>query len=186
MFRSCDEADIFYALYRIGCLFIQEVSQELEPSFDGKLGFNNSCVVCASHLSASRVSLERKTSTADIFLCGYTLILGRISRGLVDVVDQSTLLTSLSAASRFTFTSTSEKFEVTRVWSTCVKSNEVSSVSPETMGPKKSTAFLELHFINAMSCMEIIFQKIVDLWPLIQLGCMNEVARTLLRVGKTR
>ncbi|XP_057808218.1 protein SIEL isoform X2 [Salvia miltiorrhiza] len=208
MFRSCienliknlelypeDEADIFYALYRIGCLhrkfvvkIIQEVSQELEPSFDGKLGFNKVRTAGLFVLAISApVSLERKTSSIPPQIFSYAVtLLGRISCGLVEVVDENTLLTYLSQCSRFTFTSTSENFEGGLLDFGLKynhnhlheKSNEVSSLFPVTMGPKKFTTPLESQ-VKAMSCVEIIFQKVVDLWPLIQLGCMNEVTRTL-------
>ncbi|KAL1545447.1 protein SIEL-like isoform X1 [Salvia divinorum] len=207
MFRSCienliknlelypeDEADIFYALYRIGCLHrkfvvkvIQEVSQELEPSFDGKLGFNKVRTAGLFVLAISApVSLERKTSSVPPQIFSYAVtLLGRICCGLVDVVDENTLLTYLSQCSRFTFTSTSENIEggsldfglkYNRIH-LHEKSNKVSSPS-EILGPNEFTSPVESH-VKSMSCVKIIFQKIVDLWPLIQLGCMNEVARTL-------
>ncbi|XP_042045821.1 protein SIEL-like isoform X1 [Salvia splendens] len=207
MFRSCienliknlelypqDEADTFYALYRIGCShrkfvikIIQEVSQELEPSLDGKLGFNKvkSAGLFVLAISAP-VSLERKTSSVPPQIFSYAVtLLGRICHGLVDVVDENTLLSYLSQCSRFTFTSTSENIEgglldfglkYNRIH-LHEKSNEVSSPS-KTHGPSEFTSPLESH-VKSVSCVKTIFQKIVDLWPLIQLGCMNEVARTL-------
>ncbi|KAH6777922.1 hypothetical protein C2S51_009234 [Perilla frutescens var. frutescens] len=208
MFRSCidnliqnlelypqDEADIFYALYIIGRLhgkfvarIFQDVSHELEPSFDGKLGFNKARTAALLVLAISApVSLEREICSIPPQIFSYAVtLLGRISCGLVDVVDQNTLLAYLSQCSRFTLTSSSENFEgglldfglkYNRIH-LCKMSDEISPLIPKTMEPKKVTTPLESH-VTAMSCVEIVFQKIVDLWPLIQLGCMNEVARTL-------
>lgn len=204
MFRSCidnliqnlelypqDEADIFYTLYIIGrshgkfvAKIFQEVSQELEPSFDGKLGFNKARTAALLVLAISApVSLERETCSIppEIFSYAVTL-LGRISCGLVDVVDQNTLLAYLSQCSRFTFTSSSENFEGGLLdfglKYNYKMSDEATSLFPETMEPKKITTPLESH-VKALSCVDIVVQNIVDLWPLIQLGCMTEVARTL-------
>lgn len=208
MFRSCidhliknlelypqDEADIVYALYRIGRLhgkfvvrIIQEVSHELEPSFNGKLGFNKVRTGALLVLAISApVSLEQKICSIPPQIFSYAVtLLGRISSGLVDVADQHTLLAYLSQCSRFTLTSSSENFEgglmdfglkynQIQLFKT---SDDVSSLSTATMEPNKTKIPLHSH-VKAMSCVENVVQNIVDLWPLIQLGCMNEVAQIL-------
>lgn len=131
------------------------------------------------------VSFERQICSIppQIFSFAVTL-LGRLSCGLVDIMDQNTLLAYLSHCSRFTVASSSENFEgeldfhLNNYIHLCKKSDEISPLFPETMDLKKVTTPLQSH-VKATSCMEIVFQKVVDMWPLIQLGCMNEVVRTV-------
>ncbi|KAK6164797.1 hypothetical protein DH2020_001661 [Rehmannia glutinosa] len=173
-----DEADIFYVLYQIGqrhgkfvTSIIHNVSQELEPSFDGKLVFNNARTAALLVLAISvPVSFERMICSIppEIFSYAVTL-LGRLSRALVDVMDQNVLLAYLSHCSRFTVASNSEKFE-----------GEVLNFHLEL----KKVAISSLHDyplnanVKASNCLEIVLRKVVDLWPLIQLGCTNEVVQT--------
>ncbi|KAL0347523.1 UNVERIFIED_CONTAM: protein SIEL [Sesamum calycinum] len=211
MFRSCingliknlerypqDEAEIFYVLYKIGrthgkfvTSIIHEVSQELEPSFDGKLGFDKKRTAALLVLAISApVSLERSICSIPPRIYSYAVtLLGRLSTGLVHVMDQNTLLAYLSHCSKFTVASTSENFEgellnfdlkdgFSHLW----KKSDASSF-PESMELKKVTTPVHDYLLNshikATSCVEIVFRKVVDLWPLIQLQCMNEVVRTL-------
>lgn len=133
------------------------------------------------------VSLKRKICSIPPQLFSYAVtLLGRISSSFVDAADQNTLLAYLSQCSRFTFTSSSEnlveglmdfglKYNHIHLFK---NSRDVSTHLPETIEPKKSITSSELH-IKAMSCVATVFQNIVDLWPLIQHGCRNEVAQTL-------
>lgn len=112
-------------------------------------------------------------------------MLGRLSCGLVDVMGQDTLLAYLSYCSRLTFDSTSKNFEG-EVMDLHLKNNSIhlceknveSSSFPELVEFKKVDPPLQSH-VEATSCMEIVFQMVVNLWPLIQLGCINEVQQTL-------
>ncbi|KAL8039035.1 hypothetical protein ABFX02_10G009000 [Erythranthe guttata] len=182
MFRSCidvliknlelcpqDEADVFYALYKIGrshgkfvTKIIHEVSQELEPSPYGKLGFTKVRTIALLVLAISApVSLERQISTIRPEIYSYAVtLLGRLTRGLGGLTDQNALLDYLSHCSRFTVGSTSESFG-------------------EVLDFHLKDSYFQLQKRSETTCVEIVFQKIVDLWPLIQLGCMNEVIRTL-------
>ncbi|KAL0338124.1 UNVERIFIED_CONTAM: protein SIEL [Sesamum angustifolium] len=193
-----DEAEIFYVLYKIGrthgkfvTSIIHEVSQELEPSFDGKLGFDKKRTAALLVLAISApVSLERSICSIPPRIYSYAVtLLGRLSTGLVHVMDQNTLLAYLSHCSKFTVASTSENFEgellnfdlkdgFSHLW----KKSDASSF-PESMELKKVTTPVHDYLLNshikATSCVEIVFRKVVDLWPLIQLQCMNKVVRTL-------
>ncbi|KAI3472839.1 hypothetical protein Pfo_029968 [Paulownia fortunei] len=203
MFRSCidglirnlelypqDEADIFYVLHKIGrthgkfvTSIIHEVSQELEPSFDGKLGFNKVRTAAFLVLAISApVSLDRQICNIPPQMFSYAVtLLGRLSCGLVDVMDQNALLAYLSHCSRFTVASTFENFEG-EVLDFHLEDSYIN-LWKKSMELKKVTTSLHDYLLNshvkATSCMEIVFRKVVDLWPLIQLGCMNEVVRTL-------
>ncbi|XP_051130333.1 protein SIEL [Andrographis paniculata] len=198
MFKSCidsliknmelypeDEADIFNVLYKIGrthgkyvTTIINGLSEELEPSFDGKLDSNKARTAALLVLAISApVSLERQICSIppQIYSCAVTL-LGRVSCGLVDFTDQSTLLSHLTRCSRFTIASSSESLEgeVQGFHSNHVqflrKDAECSPLSLESAG---------LLNLKVSNCLEIVMQKTVDLWSLVQLGCMNEVLQTL-------
>lgn len=133
------------------------------------------------------VSLEQKICSIPPQIFSYAVtLLGRISSGLVEVADQYTLLAYLSQCSRFTLTSSFESFEG-GLMDFGLKynqihlfkmSDDVSSLLTATMEPKKTKIPLRSH-VKAMSCVENVVQNIVDLWPLIQLGSMNEVAQIL-------
>ncbi|KAL8517164.1 hypothetical protein ACS0TY_015397 [Phlomoides rotata] len=209
MFRSCidnliknldlypqDEDIIFYALYKLGRMhgkfvisIIREVSQELEPSFDGKLNFNKARTAALLVLAISApVSFERQICSIPPQIFSYAVtMLGRLSCGLVDVMGQDTLLAYLSYCSRLTFDSTLKNYEgevldlhlKNNYIHLCEKSVEISSSFPELMAFNKvNPPPLQSH-VEVTGCMEIVFQKVVNLWPLIQLGCINEVQQTL-------
>ncbi|KAL0310029.1 UNVERIFIED_CONTAM: protein SIEL [Sesamum radiatum] len=181
MFRSCIN----------GLIKNLERYPQLEPSFDGKLGFDKKRTAALLVLAISApVSLERSICSIPPRIYSYAVtLLGRLSTGLVHVMDQNTLLVYLSHCSKFTVASTSENFEgellnfdlkdgFSHLW----KKSDASSF-PESMELKKVTTPVHDYLLNshikATSCVEIVFRKVVDLWPLIQLQCMNEVVRTL-------
>ncbi|GFP92786.1 protein siel [Phtheirospermum japonicum] len=204
MFRSCidgliknlklypqDEADIFLVLFKIGqthgkfvIKIIHEVSQELEPSFDGKLVFNKVRTAALLVLAISApVSIERHISSIPPQLFSYAVtLLGRLSCALAGVMDQSVLLAYLSLCSRFTVASTSENFEGEKLDFNLKDSYiNFSEKGDEILEPKKDTIsdYLLNANVKASTCIEIVFQKVVDLWPLIYLRCMTEVVQTL-------
>ncbi|KAL3830229.1 hypothetical protein ACJIZ3_019031 [Penstemon smallii] len=166
---------------------------QLEPSFDGKLDFYNVRTAALLVLAISApVSFERRICSIPPQIFSYAVtLLGRISCGLIDVMDKNTLLTYLSHCSRFTVVSASEFFKgevldfqfKDRDIQLLKKCSEISGgLLPELMELKVTTPLhnyqLNLH-VKSKSCTEIVFQKVIDLWPLMQLGCQNEVIRTL-------
>ncbi|KAL6574549.1 hypothetical protein OROMI_011834 [Orobanche minor] len=196
-----DEADIFHVLYKIGQIhgkfvtrIIHEVSQELEPSVEGKLVFDKVRAAALLLLAISTpVSIERQICSIPPQLYSYAVtLLGRLSRGLFRVMDQNTLLAYLSHCSRFTISSTSESFEGEVLdfsledgyLNLSKMSDETSSLFPGSLELKDVTPssphdYLLNANVKASNYMEIVFRKVVDLWPLIHIGCTAEVVRIL-------
>ncbi|KZV48740.1 integrator complex subunit 4 [Dorcoceras hygrometricum] len=195
-----DEADVFSVLYKIGrthgkyvACIIQEVLQELEPSFDGKLGFHNTRTAALLVLAISApVSFDREICSIPPQVFSYAVtLLGRISNSLLDLLDQSTLFYYLSRCSKFTAVSASEFFKGELLNSQPKNSNDdfakmsdwiYAGCSDNLIGLKKVTTPY-LHHLNsddaATSYTQVIFQQVRDLWPMIQLGYMDEVIQTL-------
>ncbi|CAA0836251.1 Protein SIEL [Striga hermonthica] len=208
MFRSCtdsliknlelypqDEADIFRILFEIGhshgkfvTRFIREVSQELEPSFEGKLVFHNlrTAALLALAISAP-ISLERQVCSIPPQLFSYAVtLLGRLSRALVGVMDQNALLSYLTYCSKFTVASTSENSGDEKAPNLNLEDSLISF--PKKSGKKIPSLFpksLELisNFKTSIY-VEIVLKKVGDLWPLIRLGCTNEVVQILRNLKK--
>ncbi|KAL6534441.1 hypothetical protein OROHE_013366 [Orobanche hederae] len=196
-----DESDIFHVLYKIGQIhgkfvtrIIHEVSQELEPSVEGKLVFDKVRAAALLLLAISTpVSIERQICSIPPQLYSYAVtLLGRLSRGLFRVMDQNTLLAYLSHCSRFTISSTSESFEgevldfssEDSYLNLSKMSDETSSLFPGSLELKDVTPssphdYLLNANVKASNYMEIVFRKVVDLWPLIHIGCTAEVVRIL-------
>ncbi|KAL6520880.1 hypothetical protein OROGR_017449 [Orobanche gracilis] len=196
-----DEADIFHVFYKIGQIhgkfvtrIIHEVSEELEPSVEGKLVFDKVRAAALLILAISTpVSIERQICSIPPQLYSYAVtLLGRLSRGLVGVMDQNTLLAYLSHCSRFTISSTSESFEGEVLDFSSEDSylnlskmcDETSSLFPGSPELKKVTSssphdYLLNANVKSSNYMEIVFRKVVDLWPLIHIGCTAEVVRIL-------
>ncbi|KAL2509940.1 Protein SIEL [Forsythia ovata] len=191
-FYPQDEADLFLVIFKLGRThgkfvgsIIREVFQELEPSFEGKLAFDNARTVALLVLAISvPVSFERRICTVPPQTFSYAVIqLGRISRGLFDVVNQDTLLAYLSYCSRFSLVSASEFFKgeepalqlEKRNDLLCQKSNDTSEAH---LTSPLLDCLANLHD-RVTSCAKIVLRKISDIWRLIELGCMGEVIQTL-------
>ncbi|XP_073289207.1 protein SIEL [Primulina huaijiensis] len=195
-----DEADVFSVLYKIGRIhgkyvasIFQEVFQELEPSFDGNMGFHNTRTAVLFVLAISApVSFDREICSIPPQVFSYAVtMLGRISSSLVDLFDQNTLLNYLSHCSKFTAVSASEFFKGESLDSQTKNSNIhlgkmsdwiFNGCSDNLIGLKKFTTLFQHHSNSvdeATSYTQVIFQQVRDLWPMIQLGYMNEVIRTL-------
>ncbi|KAJ0087630.1 hypothetical protein Patl1_31437 [Pistacia atlantica] len=162
-----DEADIFSVLFYIGrnhgnfavCI-VREVSQEMEPDSDGKLGFDGARVAAFLVLAISvPLSSEQNVCSIQPRIFSYAVtLLGRISCALSDVMDQHSLLAYFSQCSRLSSFSDSEyKGEESSVHE--VKSNSINGTSTE------------------ISVQEIA--KVKNIWPLVQSGYTKEVLETL-------
>ncbi|XP_073149060.1 protein SIEL [Henckelia pumila] len=195
-----DEADVFSVLYKIGrthgkyiASIFQEIVQELEPSVDGKLGFQNTRTAALLVLAISApVSFDREICCIPPQVFSYAVtMLGRISSILIDLLDQNTLLNYLSRCSKFTAVSASEFFKGELLDSQPKNSNIslgkmsdwiFDGCSENLIGLKKITTPFQ-HQLNsvdaATSYTQVIFQQVKDLWPMIRLGYMDEVIRTL-------
>lgn len=194
-----DEADVFFVLYKIGRIhgkyvasIFQEVFQESEPSFDGKLSFHNTRTAALLVLAISApVSFDREICSIPPQVFSYAVtMLGRISSSLVDLFDQNTLLNYLSLCSKLTALSVSEFFKGELPDSQPKNSNIhlgkmsdcFDGCSDNLIGLKKVTTPFQHHLNSddaATSYTQVILQQVRDLWPMIQLGYMNEVFRTL-------
>lgn len=106
---SQDEVDIFSALFYAGrnhgnftVHIIEEVSEELEPAFGGKLGFDSAKVAAFLVLAISAsFSREKKADCISPSIFSYAAtMLGRISQAVSGVMSQDALLVYLSKCSR--------------------------------------------------------------------------------------
>lgn len=166
---------------------------QLEPSFEGKLSFHNTRTAALLVLAISApVSFDREICSIPPQVFSYAVtMLGRISSSLVDLFDQNALLNYLSRCSKLTALSVSEFFKEELPDSQPKNSNFYlgklsdwifDGCSDNLIGLKKVTTPFQ-HDLNsddaATSYVQVIFQQVRDLWPMIQLGYMNEVIRTL-------
>ncbi|XP_059462370.1 protein SIEL isoform X2 [Corylus avellana] len=209
-----DEADIFSALFHIGhnhgkfvVSIINEVSEEVEPASEGKLGFD-SARVAALLVVAISAPLSHKQHACSIppriFSYAVTL-LGRISAALTDVMSQDALLTYLTQCSRSTRFSTTELnfremepdlpvIDIPNSTSNEISDNVGTPLQLEEHGTSKlqSWTMTETMEVAAplvgfqlgvhqeeMKAMNLILSKVKDIWPLILSGFTKEVLRTL-------
>ncbi|CAI9778908.1 unnamed protein product [Fraxinus pennsylvanica] len=157
---------------------------QLEPSFEGELGFDNARTVLLVLAISVPVSFERPICTVPPQAFSYAgTELGRISHGLSDVVDQNGLLAYLSHCSRFSVVSASEFFKGEEPalqleqsnFLLCQKRNEISEAHLTSL----LLDYLPNLHDRVTSCVNIVLRKISDIWRLIELGCMGEVIQTL-------
>ncbi|CAL5335222.1 unnamed protein product [Camellia sinensis] len=164
-----DEADVFSVIFNIGRChgnfavdITERVSDEIEPSFGGKLGFDSRRVAALLVLAISApLSNEQRTCSTPQRIFSYAVtLLGRISHALSDVMDQNTLLAYLSH---------------------CSSSIVISAAEFDF---KKKEPFLPLedgvpNNGSDTPAVDLILEKVKDIWQLIQLGCTGEVLKTL-------
>ncbi|CAN4125951.1 unnamed protein product [Withania somnifera] len=183
-----DEAEVFSALFMIGqnhrkflVSLINGASQMIEPSSGGKLGYDN--MEKASYLvlaTSAAVSMKQQTCSIPPRMFSYAVtILGRIARSLDDIVDQRTLLAYLSYCSRFTFVSASEFFKMEEhleegdmrlthhIWRKLQLKEAENSLD------------FQVEHNREINCVNIILQVVIDIWPSLKLGLIDEVTRTL-------
>lgn len=191
-----DEAEVFSALFMIGqnhgkflVGLINEASQMIEPSSGGKLGYDN--VRKASYLvlvTSAPVSMKQQTCSIPPRMFSYAVtLLGRLSRSLADIVDRRTLLAYLSCCSRFTFVSASEFFKMEEH----LEEGDVQSIQRREISKchirrnlqlkEAENSLLDFHVEHnkERNCVNLILQVVLDIWPSLKLGLINEVTRTL-------
>ncbi|XP_031396936.1 protein SIEL isoform X1 [Punica granatum] len=178
-----DEAKIFAVLFEMGrrhgsftVSLINKVFQEIEPSSDGKFGFDSARVAAFLVLSISAPLCNRKSHSknpAAVFSYAVT-ILGRISCALADEVDQSTLMAYLSHCSKCSTNSVADYKEM---------GSEISDIYAQKLerGNLPSTLAKLQHETDdqLLKSMNIILAKIKDIWSLVKLGFLHEGLRTL-------
>ncbi|KAJ0088067.1 hypothetical protein Patl1_31451 [Pistacia atlantica] len=203
-----DEADIFSILFYIGrnhgnfavCI-IREVSQEMEPDSDGKLGFDGARVAAFLVLAISvPLSSEQNVHSIQPRIFSYAVtLLGRISCALSDVMDQHSLLAYFSQCSRLSSFSDSEyKGEESSLHE--MKSNSINGTSTEIsvqeIGDEvsKTWSWIQCNLKDVATSqarcqlqeeddinnsMNIVLAKVKNIWPLVQSGYTKEVLETL-------
>ncbi|XAR68759.1 hypothetical protein NMG60_11000117 [Bertholletia excelsa] len=194
-----DEADILSVLFSIGrthgnfaAEVIKEVFGEIEPSSDGKLSFDSGKVAALLVLAIS-VPLAHEQCAGSIpsitFSYAVTL-LGRISHALSDIMDQNTLLAYLSHCSRSTVISASE-FLLEKGESVLAADMHLEQSRGETCGihvqktqvqEKVAAAVIDdkvWDYDEATKLVQLVIQKLNDIWQLIQFGWTSEMLKTL-------
>ncbi|XP_009772087.1 protein SIEL isoform X2 [Nicotiana sylvestris] len=192
-----DETEVFSALFMVGqnhgkflVSLINEVSQMVEPSSGGKLGYDNARKASYLVLATSApVSMKQQTCSIPPRIFSYAVtLLGRITRSLAEIVDQRTLLTYLSYCSRFTFVSASEFFKVEKHLEGCdvqliqrceVISNYHIRRKLQLKEAESSLLDFQVEQNKEINCVNIILQAVIDIWPSLKLGLIDEVTRTL-------
>ncbi|KAK3227409.1 hypothetical protein Dsin_007271 [Dipteronia sinensis] len=209
-----DEADVFSVMFYIGqshgkfaVRIIEEVSQEIEPDFDGKLGFDSARVAAFLVLAISiPLSCEHSTHSISprIFSDAVT-VLGRISRALSEFMNQDTLLAYLSQCSRLSsFSSTEFKGEEQSVHE--VKNDNLDHISTEISSADNisvhetgdeasetqswiqcklrelatSEGRCDLEVDNEIvKSLNLVLVKVENIWSLVQSGYTKEVLKIL-------
>ncbi|XP_019262020.1 PREDICTED: protein SIEL-like isoform X4 [Nicotiana attenuata] len=192
-----DETEVFSALFIVGqnhgkflVSLINEVSQMVEPSSGGKLGYDNARKASYLVLATSApVSMKQQTCSIPPRIFSYAVtLLGRITRSLAEIVDQRTLLAYLSYCSRFTFVSASEFFKVEEHLEGCdvqliqryeVISNYHIRRKLQLKEAESSLLDFQVEQNKEINCVNIILQVVIDIWPSLKLGLIDEVTRTL-------
>ncbi|KAL3348776.1 hypothetical protein AABB24_022107 [Solanum stoloniferum] len=204
-----DEAEVFSALFMIGqnhreflVRLINEASQMIEPSSGGKLGYDNVRKVSYLVLATSApVSMKQQTCSVPPRMFSYAVtLLGRISRSFADIVDQRTLLAYLSCCSRFTFVSASEFFKMEEHRLLPHQNNKMEEHLEEgdvqltqrreiseydiwrkllLKEAESSLLDFQVEHNKERNCVNIILQVVIDIWPSLKLGLINEVTCTL-------
>ncbi|GER55763.1 integrator complex subunit [Striga asiatica] len=191
--QVCFSSKILFSLDRV-CVQMLPLSREssavqiLEPSFEGKLVFHKlrTAALLALAISAP-ISLERQVCSIPPQFFSYAVtLLGRLSHALVGVMDQNALLSYLTYCSKFTVASASENSGDEEAPNLNL---EDSLISFPKESDKKIPSFfpksLELNSkLKTSTYVEIVLKKVGDLWPLIRLGCMNEVVQILRNLKK--
>ncbi|KAL3536574.1 hypothetical protein ACH5RR_005035 [Cinchona calisaya] len=182
-----DEADLLSALLIIGqnhgrfvVHIIQEDIEKIEPSFGGSLGYESARTVALLVLAISApVSVERGICSIPPRTYSYAVtLLGRISDGLVGIMNQNDLLSHLSRCSRLSHVSSLECFKGEEPAFPIYGSHSQKLLELEKVVHPIADNALEMHD-EIKICMSNILQKIHNVWPLIRRGFMDEATRTL-------
>lgn len=177
-----DEADVLSVLFSMGrnhgnftVKAIEAVLDEIEPSTDGKLGFDNRRIagLLVLAISAPLSPQQHKCLIPPRIFSYAVTMLGRISHALRDIVDQDTLLVYLSHCSRSDVISAVD-FQFP-------KNGPLSFVRCGKPDNAKSDVDRELlkDHEDLRNPVELIFSKMKEIWKLIQHGFIVEVRNTL-------
>ncbi|EOY07059.1 ARM repeat superfamily protein, putative isoform 1 [Theobroma cacao] len=184
---------------------IEEVSSELEPAFGGKLGFDSTRVAAFLVLAISvPLSHEKDARGVPPRIFSYAVTwLGRISHALSDLMSQETLLAYLSECSRSSIISLAD-FKIKDalptvegdmpshlcsdvgspvripLWQQDGETSDHHHTKLWSLGKSATHAEYELGEHDELrKSLNLIFRKVKDLWPLVQLGCTNEALKAI-------
>ncbi|OMO97676.1 Armadillo-like helical [Corchorus olitorius] len=186
------------------CL-IEEVSSEMEPAFGGKLGFDSTRVAAFLVLAISApLSFESDFCGVPPRIFSYAVTwLEKISCALSDVMSQDTLLAYLFECSRSSTISLAnlKMKEALPAGKGDVPSHLCSEAASPVRMPSyrkggdtsdhchqifrnlgNSATHTECELAkhdDLRTSINLIFRKVKDLWPLVQLGCINETLKAI-------
>lgn len=163
---------------------------QIEPSSGGKLGYDNAREASYLVLATSApVSMKQQTCSVPPRMFSYAVtLLGRVSRSLADIIDQRTLLGYLSYCSTFTFVSASEFFKMeehhleegdVQLSQRCEFSKYHIWWKLQLKEAESSLLHFQVEHKREINCVNIILQVVIDIWPSLKLGLIDEVTRTL-------
>ncbi|MCL7029626.1 hypothetical protein MKW94_020259 [Papaver nudicaule] len=211
-----DEADIFSVLFYMGrnhgsfaVSFVTEVSQEIEPSFEGELKFDNPRVAAILVLAISApLTHERLACSIPTKVFSYAIpFVGRIAFSLRDSVTQDTLLAYLYKFSRITHIPGTESsieddpspvaggklplHNIDEIFNRVLPLQQISNEASEDQFQKdlrdiRQTTFPPTHqrkviFTDeeAEKSITLILKMVAATWQLIKSGLIDEVQKTL-------
>lgn len=157
---------------------------QIDLFFEGRLGFDSAKTASLLVLAISApLSHEKHICRIPPRIFSYAVtLLGRISRGLADVMDQNTLLSYLCSCSRSTFVSASELFKEEEPLQQIVNdASRIHSQESWEVGKIRSSHVDDQQEVNdeGKALVKLILANLNNIWQLIQFGCMAEVLRTL-------
>ncbi|CAL1378617.1 unnamed protein product [Linum trigynum] len=195
-----DEADTFSVLFHLGrnhgnfaSQVINDVCDQLEPVFEGTLSLDSANTAAYLVLSISApLSKDHRGKHIPPHLYSFAVThIGRISLGLGDIMDQTTLLTYLTEKS-ISASSVAEFIPEEHPRSPVVhdipsqddkKSNTTSLqlVPCESSGNIAATivSYNQNDDTNILKCLNLILGRVRDIWLFGKSSCNSEALRTL-------
>ncbi|CAI9287382.1 unnamed protein product [Lactuca saligna] len=192
-----DEMDVLSLVFDIGrnhgtfaISIIKEFFPEVDPSSECNWDFNNSKTAAHLVLAISIPLSHGKQQQLDLdsipsIIYSYAVtILGRISRSLTGVMNQDTLLAYLSHCSR---SSGPHPIELMKGEDKMVEDDVATKIDTQITCPV-SVRLDMVHnnsdgdsetLDNADNYIKFIFANVVQIWPLMKFGCIQEVLTTL-------
>ncbi|KAI3989388.1 hypothetical protein MKX01_016588 [Papaver californicum] len=211
-----DEADIFSVLFYMGrnhgsfaVSFVTEVSQEIEPSCEGELRFDNPRVAAILVLAISApLTHERLTCSIPAKVFSYAIpFLGRIAFSLRDCATQDTILAYLYKFSKITHVPVSESsveddlfpvaggklllHNIDEIFNRVLPLQQISNAASEdqfqndlrdlrqTTYPLSHQRKVIFSDEEAEKNINLILRMVAATWQLIKSGFIDEVQKTL-------
>ncbi|CAK9327124.1 unnamed protein product [Citrullus colocynthis] len=183
-----DESDVLSVLFHMGQnhvnmvdSIIKDVFEQIDPTSEGKLGFDSVKVIAYIVLAISAPVLDNHTLRIPPRIFSYAAtLLGRISHALGDIMDQSTVFAYLLQNSKHIGLSdlgfNPERAPCSPTSGSSV--NDIPAIASLKMIPGMVHEQRQKDD-DAIESIKTILLKVQDIWPLIQSGVLHEVLRTL-------